>query len=130
MTNSTFFDFFTSSIGQKVVMGITGLFLITFLIVHCGVNALIFLNDGGETFEMAAEFMAGNFLIRAMEVVLFAGIIIHIAQSLILTKQNTRARSVQYAMNAANKNSKWYSRSMGLLGTLILMFLIQQEQGM
>jgi succinate dehydrogenase / fumarate reductase cytochrome b subunit len=105
-------------------MGLTGLFLITFLIVHCGINACIFFNDGGETFNMAAEFMAHNILIRTMEIVLFIGIIIHIVQSLILTLQNKKARPVEYAVNAGNANSKWYSRSMGLLGTLILLFLI------
>lgn len=124
MTNSTFLEFLTSSIGRKMVMGITGLFLISFLIVHCGINALIFLNDGGETFEVAAEFMGTNFIIRAMEIVLFVGIILHIAQSIILTRQNAKARPIKYEVNAADKNSKWYSRSMGLLGTLILMFLI------
>lgn len=113
-----------SSIGRKFVMGLTGLFLITFLIVHCGINACIFFNDGGETFNAAAEFMATNILIRTMEVVLFIGLILHMVQSLALTLQNQKARPVQYAAYSGNSNSKWYSRSMGLLGTLILMFLI------
>jgi len=115
---------FKSSIGRKFVMGLTGLFLITFLVVHCGVNACIFVNDGGETFNHAAEFMATNILIRAMEVVLFAGILLHIFQSLAVTMQNRKARPVPYAAYSGNSNSKWYSRSMGLLGTLILIFLI------
>jgi succinate dehydrogenase / fumarate reductase, cytochrome b subunit len=115
---------FNSSIGRKFIMGLTGLFLITFLIVHCGINACIFFNDGGETFNAAAEFMAHNILIRTMEIVLFAGIILHVVQSLLLTLQNRKARPVQYAAYSGGANSKWYSRSMGLLGTLILIFLI------
>ncbi len=114
----------SSSLGKKLVMGITGLFLVSFLLVHCAVNALIFLNDGGESFNRGAEFMGTNPLIRLMEIVLFAGIIWHIVQALVLTMQNKKARSVQYAAYTGNANSKWYARSMGLLGTLILMFLI------
>ncbi len=49
--------FLESSLGKKVIMGLTGLFLITFLLVHCGVNACIFMNDGGELFNKAAHFM-------------------------------------------------------------------------
>lgn len=105
-------------------MGITGLFLISFLIVHCSVNALIFLNDGGETFNEVAEFMGSNIIIRTMEIVLFIGIIWHIIQALILTRDNQKARPVKYAVQPGNANSSWYSRWMGLLGTLILIFLI------
>lgn len=124
MTNNSFLEFFTSSIGRKLVMGITGLFLITFLLVHCAVNALIFVNDGGEMFNQAAEFMGTNFIIRTMEIVLFLGLIAHIAQSLILARQNKKARPVSYAIEGGKHNSTWYSRSMVLLGILILMFLI------
>ncbi|MCO4291246.1 succinate dehydrogenase cytochrome b subunit [Solitalea sp. MAHUQ-68] len=117
-------SFFTSSLGRKFVMGITGIFLITFLIVHVGVNAMIFLDSSGELFNTAAHFMGTNWLIRSMEIVLFAGIILHIVQSIVLTRRNQAARPEGYAVSASAVNSKWYSRSMGLLGTLILMFLI------
>ena len=113
-----------SSIGKKLIMGITGLFLISFLLVHCGINACIFVNDGGLTFNTAAHFMATNLLIRTMEIVLFFGIVLHIVQALILTLHNNKARPVKYAKTNGNANSKWYSRSMGLLGTLLLIFLI------
>lgn len=124
MANTTFLDFFTSSIGRKVVVGVTGLFLISFLIVHCGINSLIFLNDGGKLFEEAAHFMGTNILIRTMEIVLFIGLLAHIFQSLLLARQNAKARPVQYTVDGASQNSKWYSRSMPILGILILMFLI------
>jgi succinate dehydrogenase / fumarate reductase cytochrome b subunit len=105
-------------------MGITGLFLISFLMVHCFLNSLIFLNDGGETFNLGAEFMAKNWLIRAMEIVLFGGFLWHIIQAAILTRENKKARPVAYAASNPSANSKWYSRSMGLLGTILLIFLI------
>eukprot|EP01132_Coremiostelium_polycephalum_P014393 gene14393-17485_t len=68
--------------------------------------------------------MATNWLIRAGEIVLFVGLIAHIVQGLRLTFQNQAARPVKYAVNNGKANSKWYSRSMGLLGTLLLIFLI------
>jgi succinate dehydrogenase / fumarate reductase, cytochrome b subunit len=116
--------FLESSLGKKVIMGLTGLFLITFLLVHCGVNACIFANDGGELFNKAAHFMGTNILIRTMEFVLFFGLILHIVQALVLTLHNNKSRPVKYAKTNGNANSKWYSRSMGLLGTLLLIFLI------
>ena len=116
--------FLKTSIGKKVVMGLTGLFLISFLVVHCFINCLIFFNDGGLTFNVGADFMAHNWLIRAGELVLFAGLIIHVVQAIILTLENKKARPVGYAKVDGSANSSWYSRSMGLLGTLLLLFLI------
>lgn len=120
----TWKNLFTSSIGKKLTMGLTGLFLITFLIVHVGVNSCIFVNDGGETINTAAHFMSHNWILRIMEVGLFAGLLLHIVQGMMLWRKNMAARPVNYAVSAAGANSKWYSRSMGLLGTLLLFFLI------
>ncbi|WP_461116987.1 succinate dehydrogenase cytochrome b subunit [Spirosoma jeollabukense] len=114
----------TSSIGKKIVMALTGLFLISFLIVHCAINALIFYNDGGKTFTHWAHFFATNPIIRTIEIFLIVGFLIHIVQGVLLWKQNRRARPVRYAVQKASTNSAWYSRSMALLGTLILLFLV------
>jgi succinate dehydrogenase / fumarate reductase, cytochrome b subunit len=116
--------FLSSSIGKKIIMGLTGLFLVSFLLIHCFLNSLIFFNDNGLIFNEGAHFMAKNWLIRAMELVLFLGFIIHSVQALILTNENRKARPVAYAQFNGAANSTWYSRSMGLLGTLILIFLI------
>jgi succinate dehydrogenase / fumarate reductase cytochrome b subunit len=113
-----------SSLGKKLLMAITGLFLISFLIIHCGLNATIFLNDGGVTFNEGAEFMGTNPLIRTMEIVLFLGLIYHIFDGLSLWLENKKKRPVAYAVIDGKANSTWYSRSMGLLGTLLLLFLI------
>lgn len=115
---------FSSSIGKKLIMGLTGLFLISFLVVHCFLNCFVFIPDGGLMFNIGAHFMATNWIIRAMEIVLMAGLLLHIVQGARLTFQNQAARPVKYAYNDGNANSKWYSRSMGLLGTLLLIFLI------
>jgi succinate dehydrogenase / fumarate reductase cytochrome b subunit len=120
----TWKNFFSSSIGKKLTMAITGTFLILFLIVHAGINACIFLNDGGTTFNEVAHFMSHNWIMRFLEIGLFAGFIVHIIQGLMLTRQNNQARPVGYAFNQPGKNSSWYSRSMAILGTLLLLFLI------
>ncbi len=122
-------EFFTSSIGKKFVMGLTGLFLISFLIVHVGINACMFAtifnpDDNGQMFNKAAHFMGSMVLIRIMEIGLFVGFFIHIIQGLALTFQNRSKRAIGYSVQMGNKGSKWYSRSMGLLGTIILIFLI------
>jgi succinate dehydrogenase / fumarate reductase, cytochrome b subunit len=114
----------SSSLGRKLIMGVTGLSLIIFLIVHCGINSLIFFNDGGESFNTAAEFMGTNWLIRTTEVGLMLGFIIHIVDGLMLWNSNRAKRPVKYAIVKGEANSTWYSRSMGLLGTLLLLFLI------
>ena len=119
----TWKQFFTSSLGKKYIMGFTGFFLITFLIVHCFINGMIVFSDNGETFNHWASFMGTNWIIRVMEIGLFLGLILHIVQGLMLWGQNKKARPVKYSVSKF-REGKWYSRSMGLLGTLILLFLI------
>jgi succinate dehydrogenase / fumarate reductase cytochrome b subunit len=124
----TWKQFFTSSLGKKYVMGLTGFFLITFLIVHCTINSMIFFdiydpNDNGQTFNHWANLFGTNFFIRAMEYGLFIGLLLHVIQGLILWSQNRKARPIKYEVSKY-REGKWYSRSMGLLGTLILLFLI------
>ncbi len=117
-------EFFTSSVGKKLVMALTGLFLISFLLVHAGVNACIWANDNGEMFNKAAHFMGETIVVRIIEIGLFVGFIIHIIQGYALESKNLARRGKGYSINLANKGSKWYSRTMGLLGTLLLLFLI------
>lgn len=115
-------EFLTSSLAKKFVMAATGLFLISFLVIHVSINSLIFLNDGGETFNTAAHFMSHNIVVRILEVGLFVGLLMHIYQAWVLTQENRKARPVQYAVSNETA-SKWYSRSMGILGSLLLIFL-------
>lgn len=117
-------EFFTSSVGKKLIMALTGLFLISFLVVHAGINACIWANDGGVMFNKAAHFMAVTVVVRVLEVGLFAGILLHIVQGLSLEFSNRSRRRVGYANGLGNRGSRWYSRSMGLLGTLLLLFFI------
>ncbi len=115
---------FSTSVGKKLIMGLTGIFLILFLVVHAGLNACIWANDNGEMFNKAAHFMGSMVAPRVLEIGLFAGLLLHIIQGLMLELSNRGKRKVGYAVNYGNSGSKWYSRSMGLLGTIILLFLV------
>jgi succinate dehydrogenase / fumarate reductase cytochrome b subunit len=119
-----FTSLLTSTIGKKLIMSLTGLFLISFLVIHCTINAMIFLNDGGAAFSHWGHFMGTNPIIRTLEIGLVIGFLLHIIDGFSLVIQNRRARPVSYAKVAHTKDVTWYSRSMGLLGTLILIFLI------
>jgi succinate dehydrogenase / fumarate reductase cytochrome b subunit len=113
-----------STLGRKLVMALTGLFLVTFLVVHLSGNFQLLLNDNGESFNAYAKFMTSNPLIKAASYILYAGILIHVIWSILLSAQNKKARPVRYAVENASKNSTWNSRNMGVLGTIILIFLI------
>jgi succinate dehydrogenase / fumarate reductase cytochrome b subunit len=115
---------FYTSVGRKLVMALTGLFLFLFLLEHLYGNLLLYKIDGGRAFNEYSEFMAGNIIIRTIEIVLFAGFVIHIIDALFLTYSNRKARPVGYAVNHKSANSSWFSRNMGLTGTVILFFLI------
>lgn len=118
-------EFFTSSVGKKFVMALTGLFLISFLVVHAGLNATIWANDSGRMFNLSADFMGSMIVIRTMEIVLFIMFIIHIIQGYVLETKNLSRRGKGYKINPGpHTKSKWYSRTMGLLGTLLLLFLL------
>lgn len=121
---STSIHLLKSSIGRKIVVATSGLFLISFLVVHASINALIFYNDGGKTFTVGAHFMATNPIIRTIEIVLVVGFVVHISQGLSLWLKNRKARSLRYAYQTNVPKVKWYSKNMTLLGTLILLFLV------
>src|ERR1035437_2952642 len=113
-----------SSLAKKYLMGLTGLFLIIFLVVHCFVNAMVFFDASGTLFNEYAHFMGTNIIIRIAEVGLFAGLLLHVIDGLGLFFQNRAARPQQYAYTKHADSVTWYSRSMALLGTLLLIFLI------
>ena len=117
-------ELFTSSIGKKWVMALTGIFLILFLIIHVSLNACIWANDGGKMFTEGAHFMGSNLVPRILEIGLVIGFLLHIIQGIMLEIQNRSKRKKGYSVPMGNRGSKWYSRSMGLLGTLILFFLV------
>ena len=115
---------FSSSIGRKIVMSLTGLFLCTFLVVHLIGNLQLFKHDGGTAFNIYSHFMGTNPIIRTIEWGLVLGFGFHIYEALMLTRRNQAARPQKYVVNHSEQNSEWTSRNMGILGSLILIFLI------
>jgi len=118
-------NFFSSSIGKKFLMSITGLFLVTFLFIHLSLNALLLVDDDGDLFNAAAHFMATNPVIKIMEPLLALGFIIHIIWASTITLQNQKARGKdRYASGNNTPNVSWASKNMYILGATILAFLI------
>ncbi len=115
---------FNSSIGQKVIMSLTGLFLCSFLVIHMIGNLQLFKGDSGMAFNTYAVFMTTNPLIKTTSYLLYASILYHAVKGLWLAARNRKARPVKYAMSQANANSHWTSRNMGVLGTMILVFIV------
>lgn len=113
----------SGTIGQKIIMSLTGLFLVTFLLEHLLGNLLL-LRTEGQMYNDYAAFMGANPIIKAAEVVLFAGFIFHIVFAAIISYKNKKARPQGYAHNNPSNNSSWFSRNMGLTGSIIFIFLV------
>ncbi len=114
---------FSSSLGKKLIMSITGLFLMMFLLVHLTVNLMLLFGDG-KLFNFAANFMATNPLIEVVEPVLAIGFIIHIIYASIITLLNRRSRPMGYAETNSNGVTSWASKNMYILGGTIFIFLV------
>jgi succinate dehydrogenase / fumarate reductase cytochrome b subunit len=112
----------SSSISKKFVMALAGLFLLIFLPVHLAINLLL-LKEDTDPFNRAAHFMATFPLIKIMEVVLLAAILIHLSWGIYLQVQNLLARPVGYTSGNKSETS-FFSRFMIWTGASILTFLI------
>jgi succinate dehydrogenase / fumarate reductase cytochrome b subunit len=121
-----FFRFIDSSVGKKIVMAITGLFVISFLLEHLAGNLLLLLNDNGKVFEEFSSFMASNLNIpiRIVEIGLFFFILYHTVNGIRLWWGNRVARAVSYKVNNPSENSTFFSRFMILGGSIIFIFLV------
>lgn len=119
----------SSTLGQKLLMALTGLFLILFLVVHLAGNLQLLIPDGGEAFNKYAATMADNPFIKVVSIGNFAFILIHVVYSIILSRHNKKSRPVQYATLKGSTNSAWASRNMGILGTILLIFLLVHLKG-
>jgi succinate dehydrogenase / fumarate reductase cytochrome b subunit len=123
-----FTNLFSSSLGKKLLMALTGLFLIIFLVVHLIGNLQLLKDDGGHAFNVYAKFMTSNPLIKIVSYVNYTAIVLHVIYAIILTARNRAARGPEgYAVN--KNSSVWMSRNMGILGTLILIFLVIHLKG-
>lgn len=116
-------NFFTSSIGRKIIMSLTGIFLILFLTVHLIGNLQLLIDDEGKAFNIYSDFMGNNTLIQIISKGNFFFIILHTIQGILLYFKNKSAKGSKYAVSPKNKTT-WASKNMALLGTLVLAFIL------
>lgn len=104
----------------------TGLFLCFFLVIHLLGNLQLLLPaaEAKEQFNWYSHLLAGNMGIKIISWVLLISIIAHAVYALILTQRTKKANGTQYIYNKRADVSPWNSRNMGLLGTVILVFLV------
>src|SRR5690606_14795716 len=114
----------SSTIGKKLIMSLTGLFLCMFLIVHLIGNLQLFYDDSGKAFNDYAYTMTHFAPIKVISYLLYTSIIVHAVYALILTRRNKKARPVCYASYNSAANSAWNSWNMGILGTILLVFIV------
>jgi len=118
--------FLSSSIGKKLIMSLSGLFLIVFLLVHLGLNlTMLFDPVDGTVFNAAANFMGTNPVMKVMEPMLTLGFLVHILYGVIVQLNNWKARgSSKYAVVDQKESSTWASRNMIWLGVFVFAFLV------
>ena len=112
----------TSSIGQKLIMSLTGIFLILFLIVHLTGNLQLLADDGGESFNIYAAFMSHNPFIRVISIGLYTFILLHSLQGILLAISNRKAKG-NHGSKGNVAGASWNAKNMALLGILIFAFL-------
>ena len=114
--------FSKSSIGRKILMALSGFFLLLFLLQHLLINLLSVFS--ADVFNTVSEFMGTNPLIQyVLQPVLFFGIIFHLGMGIYLDIKNRNARPIKYAMNKPEENASWMSRNMVVTGIMVMLFI-------
>lgn len=121
---SWFTKYLQSSIGQKILMAATGLFLMLFLVVHLLGNFQLLKNDGGEAFNAYTYFMTHNPLIKTVSYLLYLTIVLHAWKGIALWLQNRAARGAGRYAVAYVRGDERISRNMAWLGIVILLFIL------
>lgn len=112
-----------SSLGRKVVMSVTGLFLILFVTFHVLMNTVALISPDG--YNLICEFLGANWYALLGTAILAAGFIVHIIYAFWLTLQNRKARgNDRYAVTSRPKSVEWASQNMLVLGIVIVAFLV------
>lgn len=111
-----------SSIGRKILMALSGLFLLFFLLQHFTINFISVLS--ADKFNSISHFMGTNPVVQfLLQPVLIFGVIFHLSMGMYLEWKNSAARPIKYANNKPQTNSSWMSRNMLISGIMVLLFL-------
>ena len=112
-----------SSVGRKVVMSVTGLFLVLFVTFHALMNAVAMIKF--EYYDAICEFLGANWYAVLGTLILAGGFVIHIIYAFILTLQNRKARgNNRYEVTSKPKDVEWASQNMLVLGIIVLGFMV------
>lgn len=116
-------NLFTSTIGRKLIMSVSGLFLILFLLFHMSMNiAAVF---SVEAYNAICEFLGANWYALVGTLILAFGVVVHLVYATILTLHNRSSRGAQrYAVEAMPQEVTWASRNMFVLGLIIVLGLL------
>ncbi len=111
---------------RKTIIAGTGLFLCIFLVVHLSANCILLLPE--ETarglYNSYSTTLRESPLIKLVAYLLYASILLHVIYALLITLRNKKAKPQKYVMNNSKENSTWTSQNMGLIGTMILLFIV------
>ena len=109
----------SSSVGRKLIMSISGLFLIMFLAFHMSMNLVAIVSS--EAYNAVCGFLGSNWYAVAGTAVLAAGVFVHFAYAIMLTLQNRKARGEQrYKVSENQKSVEWSSQNMFILGAIVI----------
>ncbi|HIP49074.1 MAG TPA: succinate dehydrogenase cytochrome b subunit [Lutibacter sp.] len=127
---------FKTSVARKNVMAITGLFTAFFLIIHLAGNLILILPDSmfpiefwgnvanqHDMYNAYSHFLVHFWPISIVAYILYAGLALHVVDAIIITLTNHKAKGEKY-VKTDNSTSTWYSRNMGILGTIIGIFIV------
>lgn len=114
--------FLNTTVAKKFAMGLSGLFLVSYLLIHVTVNFVSTVSP--DLYNSLSEFMGYNFLVQlALQPILIGGVIFHFVMGIVLEIKNRSARSISYVKYDKSSNTTWMSRNMIYSGAVILLFL-------
>jgi succinate dehydrogenase / fumarate reductase cytochrome b subunit len=111
-----------SSIGRKLIMSISGIFLILFLLFHMSMNLTLLFSR--ESYDMICEFLGANWYAILGTLVLAGGFVLHLGYGTWLTLQNQQARGADKYASPNQTKTEWSAKNMYVLGLVILLGLI------
>lgn len=123
-------DLYSTAVGKKYAMAVTGIMLIGFVIAHMLGNLKMYL--GQEELDHYAEFLREllvpivphGTVLWILRIGLIAAVLVHIHAAASLTTLNRTARSVKYQSSRDYQVASFASRSMRWTGTIVALFVL------
>src|SRR5699024_10292927 len=114
--------FLNTTVAKKFAMGLSGLFLVLFLLMHVTVNFVSTVSP--DIYNSLSEFMGYNFVVQLLlQPVLVIGVVFHFVMGIGLEINNRKARPIGDQKYDKSSNTTWMSRNMIITGLVILLFL-------